>query len=55
MRKYFLSGMDPTYESAAMSYILKARNDKTAKVEHGFDSDRVLFTDDPLEAVVRER
>lgn len=46
MRKYFTSGMDPMYERSAVSYILKARNDKTGKAEHGFDPDRVLFTDE---------
>ena len=44
MRQYFTHGMAPAYESSATSYILKARNDKTGKVDHGFDPDRVLFT-----------
>jgi replicative DNA helicase len=46
MRHYFTHGMDITYEKSATSYILKARNDKTGKVDHGFDPDRVLFTDE---------
>lgn len=47
MRQYFTHGMDPAYEKLATAYILKARNDKTGKVDHGFDPDRVLFTNEP--------
>ena len=47
MRQYFTHGMDPAYEKSATAYILKARNDKTGKVDHGFDPDRVLFTNEP--------
>jgi len=46
VRQYFTHGMDPIYEKVATSYILKARNDKTGKVDHGFDPDRVLFTNE---------
>jgi replicative DNA helicase len=46
MRKYFTSGMDPIYERSATSFILKARNDRTGKIDHGSDPDRVLFTNE---------
>ena len=44
MRQYFTHGMDPVYERSVTSYILKARNDKTGKVDHDFDPNTVLFT-----------
>ena len=46
MRQYFTHGMDPVYEKSATAYVLKARNDKTGKVDFGFDPDRVLFTNE---------
>lgn len=46
MRKYFTSGKDPMFERDATSHILKARNDRTGKVEHGFDPTAVLFTNE---------
>ncbi len=49
MRKFFQTGMDPVYERAASLYVLKARNDKTGKVDMGFDPDRVLFTNETYE------
>ncbi len=46
IRQYFTHGMDPVYEKSATAYVLKARNDKTGKIDFGFDPDRVLFTND---------
>lgn len=37
MRKFFQKGQDLAYERAALLYVLKARNDKTGKVDISFD------------------
>jgi replicative DNA helicase len=49
MREYFLHGMDEQHENLALAYILKARNDKTGSIKMGFDSNRVLFTNERIE------
>jgi replicative DNA helicase len=54
VRKFFQTGMDPVYERSAMVYVLKARNDKTGKVDIGFAPDTVLFTNDSYEPEHKE-
>lgn len=46
MRKFFQKGMDPVYEKVAQTFILKARNDKTGTIDHGFDPDLVRFVNE---------
>lgn len=47
IRRFFQKQMNKEHEGEAAIYILKARNDKAGHVDIGFDSDQVLFVNDP--------